>query len=53
MDLEQIKKEAEKIKALDFSKMPPEKIDEVVEQLLSMLGTTEQHLSELKIEDYE
>jgi DNA-directed RNA polymerase subunit F len=53
MDLEQIKKEAEQIKELDFNKLPPEKVDELIEKLLGMLDTTEQHLSQIKIDDHE
>ena len=53
MDLEKIKKEAEQIKELDFSKMSPEKVDELIETLFGMLDTTEQHLSQLKIDDHE
>ena len=53
MDLEKIKKEAEHIKELDLKSMPPEKVDELIEKLLGMLDTTEQHLSQIKIDDHE
>ena len=53
MDLEQIKKEAEQIKELDLKVLPPEKVDELIEKLLGMLDTTEQHLSQIKIDDHE
>jgi hypothetical protein len=53
MDLEQIKKEAEQIKEIDLKSIPPEKVDELIEKLLGMLDTTEQHLSQLKIDDHE
>jgi len=53
MDLEQIKIEAEKIKEIDLKSIPPEKVDELIEKLLGMLDTTEQHLSQIKIDDHE
>jgi hypothetical protein len=53
MDLEQIKKEAEQIKEIDLKSIPPEKVEGLIEKLLGMLDTTEQHLSQLKIDDHE
>ena len=52
MSLEKLQQEAEELKSLDLTKLPPEQLSQLVEKLTSMLDKSETLLSTFKIEMY-
>jgi adenosylmethionine-8-amino-7-oxononanoate aminotransferase len=53
MNLEEIKQQAQNLKQVDPSTLSPEQLTELVNKLASMVDTTEQQLSNIKIETNE
>ena len=51
MNLDQLENEANELKSLDLSKLPPEQLSQLVEKLSAMLEKSETILSTLKLED--
>jgi hypothetical protein len=51
MNLEQLENEANKLKSLDVTNLPPEQLSQLVEKLSAMLEKSETLLSTLKLED--
>ena len=51
MNLEQLENEANKLKSLDVTNLPPEQLAQLVEKLSTMLEKSETLLSTFKLED--
>ena len=51
MNLEQLENEANKLKSLDVTNLPPEQLTQLVEKLSTMLEKSETLLSTFKLED--
>jgi hypothetical protein len=51
MNLEQLENEANKLKSLDVTNLPPEQLSQLAEKLSAMLEKSETLLSTLKLED--
>jgi hypothetical protein len=51
MNLEQLENEANKLKSLDVTNLPPEQLSQLVEKLSAMLEKSETLLSTFKLED--
>jgi hypothetical protein len=51
MNLDQLENEANKLKSLDVTNLPPEQLSQLVEKLSAMLEKSETLLSTLKLED--
>jgi hypothetical protein len=51
MNLEQLENEANKLKSLDVTSLPPEQLSQLVEKLSAMLEKSETLLSTFKLED--
>jgi len=51
MNLDQLENEANELKSLDITNLPPEQLSQLVEKLSAMLEKSETLLSTLKLED--
>jgi hypothetical protein len=51
MNLEQLENEANKLKSLDVTNLPPEQLSQLAEKLSAMLEKSETLLSTFKLED--
>ena len=51
MDLEKLQQEANELKSLDLSKLPPEQLPQLVDKLMSMLEKSEVLLTTFKLEN--